>query len=156
MALFHFDFAVRPTVVRADRERLKVGELDNRGLRRIARGKIFLTIDKPRDFIVIESEVLDYLIQLKGAIEHIDAGTHQTFTVSGDHFSNNLRFTYDPSSKRLEIYEANGGMFKLDVPYREFRTSLLAFYRDALSDLQLLYPELTSNKEYCSLLGKPC
>jgi hypothetical protein len=63
-----------------------------------------------------------------------------------------VRFTYNPSSKKLEIYEANGGSFKIEVPYRDFRASLVAFYKQTLLDFQMLYPELTRNKEYLAIL----
>ncbi len=127
---------------------MNVATLDVRGLRRLARGKIFIVFNGLRDFIVIESEILDYLIQLKDVVGQIDAGNYETFAVSGDYFSNNLRFSYSPQSRKLEIYEANGGNFKIVTAYKEFRASLLEFYKQALSDLRMLYPELAENDEF--------
>jgi hypothetical protein len=129
-----------------------IATLDKKGLRKLAKGKIILTIEKPRDFVVIESELIDYLAQLKGVTDQIAAGNYETFTVSGDYFSNNLRFTYEPSSKNLEIYEMNGGTFKIAFSYREFKSTLLTFYKQALCDLQAWYPELSSNEEFRSML----
>ena len=148
MKRVQFDYALRPTVIQSDRERLNVGKLDNRGLRRIAKGKIFLTIDKPREFVVIDSEVLDYLVQLKGVVDQIDTGNHETFAVSGDYFSNNLKFAFDQSSKQLTIQEANGGDFTITIQYKDFRSSLLAFYKQTLADFLILYPELNENEAY--------
>lgn len=143
-----FDYALRATVIQSDRAQLNVRELDKRGLQRIAKGKIFLTIDKPREFVVIDSEVLDYLVQLKGVVDQIDAGNHNTFTVSGDYFSNNLKFAFEKASETLEIQEANGGDFTIKIPYKDFRTSLLAFYKQTLADFLILYPELNKNDAY--------
>jgi len=75
-------------------------------------------------------------------VDQIDSGNHETGTVSGDYFSNNLRFTYSVQSKRLEIYEGNGGNFKIVTSYKEFRAALLDFYHQSLGDLKILYPEL--------------
>ena len=151
MSKIAIDFIVRPATVQSDKQRMNIATLDARALRHLAKGKLFIVFEKPRDFIVIESEVLDYLIQLKAVVGQIDSGTHETVTVSGDYFSNNLRFTYSPQSKTLEIYEVNGGSFKIVTSYKDFRTSLLKCYHQALADLQILYPELQENYEFCRI-----
>ena len=152
MMNIQFDLSIRPTTALSDRQRLEIALLDTRELRRFAKGKIFLTIDNPRNFMVIDSEVLDYLDQLKGVIRQIDIGNHKTFTVSGDYFSNSLDFTYTPSSKMLTIYEANGGDFTINLPYRDFKSAFLSFYDQAMTDIQIIYPELRKNKEFIQML----
>lgn len=147
-----FDLSVLPTIVQTDRDRFSLKTLEERDLRRIAKGRICVTVDQPRTVITIDSEVLDYVVQLKGVIDEIDAGNHETFTVSGDYYSNNIRFSYDPVSSRIEVYDVNGGEFRIVLPYREFRTSLLSFYKRALSDLERLYPELKANTTYRSMV----
>ena len=151
MAKVHFDFEICPDVVRSDREQFRIQTLDKMGLRQITKGKIVITAEEPRQVIVVESEVLDYAEQLKGVVVQIDSGQFETFAVSGDYFSNNLRFTYEPFEKTLEIYEMNGGEFKVITPYQGFRVGVIAFYRRLLSDLQSLYPELTLNKEFLAM-----
>jgi hypothetical protein len=154
MTRVRFDFAIRPGVVQSDRERLNIAELDERGLRGFARGRIFVAVDKPRELIVIETEVLDYLDQLKGVVDQLDSGNHETFAVSGDYFSNNLRFTLDPTPGDLEIYDANGGDFRIVLPYKSFRSSFLAFYKKALADFCILYPELAKNDWYRAIIER--
>lgn len=148
MTQVEFDFCVRPIDAETDRKQHDVAALDEKGLRRIAKGKIFAVFPKLREYVVIESEVYDYLDQLRGVIDQIDSGNHETFTVSGDYFSNNLRFTYEPSTKMLELYEVNGGAFSIRIAYKDFRSSFLSFYKRALGDLKVLYPELSENEEF--------
>ncbi|MEL6895598.1 MAG: hypothetical protein AAFP90_05790 [Planctomycetota bacterium] len=146
-----FDFCVRPIVVETDRKHQDVGALDKKGLRQIARGKIFVVFPKLREYVVIDSEVYDYLDQLRGVIEQIDGGNHETFAVSGDYFSNNLRFTFQPTTKKLEVYDVNGGDFSIKVAYKDFRSAFLSFYKRALGDLRAMYPELSENQEFCKM-----
>lgn len=146
-----FEFCVRPIVIEMDRKRHNISGLDEKGLRRIAKGKIFIIFPKLREYIVIDSEVYDYLDQLRGVIHQIDGGNRETFSVSGDYFSNNLRFTYEPSTKALEIYDVNGGEFSINVAYKDFRASFLSFYKRALTDLVAMYPELKNNQEFCKV-----
>lgn len=146
-----FDFCVRPIVVETDRKQQNVATLDEKGLRRIAKGKIFIVFPKLREYVVIDSEVYDYLDQLHGVIEQIDSGNHETFAVSGDYFSNNLRFTYQSVTKKLEIYDVNGGASSIKVAYNVFRSSFLSFHKRALADLKAMYPELTENQEFCKM-----
>ena len=141
-----FNFTIPPSVVQSDREHLNIGSLDDKGLRRFGKGEISIAFPNRRELIVIQSEVLDYLMQLIDVIEEVDAGNHQTFAVSPDFYSNNLQFTYNPASKNLEIYEVNEGEFRFRTKYEEFKMALLGFFKDALSDLLGIYPELNDNK----------
>ncbi len=143
-----FDLLIRPETTVRDHQRLDIKSLDERGLRRLGTGKLFIVFEPQRDYIVIESELLDYLLQLRGVIQQIDAGNHETFAVSGDYFSNHLRFTYRPQDKGLEIYEANGGDFKINISYKDFRLAFTKFYPEAISDFTLLYPELKKNEAF--------
>lgn len=148
-----FDICVRPDVIVSDRSLHTIASLDERGLRRIAKGKIFIIFERPRDFIVIESQVYDYVDQILGVIQQIDNGNHETFAVSSDYFSNNLRFTYDPTSKNLEIYDVNGGDFSVESPYEIFRASFLSFYKRFLTEFIMMYPELNENNDFLKRLN---
>ena len=148
MTPVEFDFCVRPIVAERDRKQHDLATIDEKGLRKIAKGKTFVVVPKLREYVVIDSEVYDYLDQLRGVIDQIDGGNHETFAVSGDYFSNNLRFTYEQSTKKLEIYDVNGGSFSIKVAYKDFRSYFLSFYKRALGDLTTMYPELSDNQEF--------
>lgn len=148
MTTIEFDFCVRPIVVETDRKKYDLATLSKKELRRIAKGKIFVVFANLREYVVIDSEVYDYLDQIRGVIDQIDGGNYETFAVSGDYFSNNIRFKYEPSTKGLEIYDANGGSFSIKVAYKDFRSSFLSFYKRALGDLKAMYPELSDNEEF--------
>jgi hypothetical protein len=141
------------SVVHADSDKYDLATLDERSVRRFARGRIFITFEDPRQFILIDSEVLDYILQLKGVIAEIDSGNHKTFTVSPDYYNNNLQFTYSKADELIEIYEVNGGDFKIVVPFVDFRAAILQFYRQSLDELLLLYPAVSNSHFFCKLLS---
>lgn len=98
----------------------------------------------------METEVLDYLVQLKGVIIDFDSGKLESFTISKDYFSDRFSYAYNPRDKSLEITDENavGGPQKIRVRYHDFRTSFLAFYKTAMLEFELLYPELKSNNSF--------
>jgi ABC-type transporter MlaC component len=48
----------------------------------------------------------------------------------------------------MEVYEVNGGNFRLQFAYKPFRESLKKFYADLLDDYQDFYPELEENNAF--------
>jgi hypothetical protein len=150
------DFCVKMSVVRTDNDIIDVNNLDERSVRKLAKGRIFLTFEEPRHFILIESEVLDYLLQLKGVIDQFDSGNYRTFTVSPDYYSNHLEFTYIVEDRQIEIYEANGGDFRFAVSYGEFRKSYLDFFHTAIYEFLTLYPALSNSNFFRNILDCIC
>lgn len=109
---------------------------------------LFVIDNKKRSFLVVDSQVLDYANQLVGVVSEFERGNRETFAVSPDFYSNNLSFKYDSQSKQMEVYEVNGGKFRLHFAYKPFRESLKKFYDELLDDYQDFYPELEYNHAF--------
>jgi hypothetical protein len=146
-----FDFSLHPSLVTLERQRHDIRALRGAALRGLGKGLAFVTFEPTRDFIRLETFVPDWLFQMRGVVRDIDAGKHETFTVDPDYFNNSLRYTYRPQDKSLELYEVNGGDFKIRTPYKEFRRSFLAFLPAALKEVMLFYPELEGNTEFLAM-----
>ena len=142
------DYSIKPTTVRSDRQSFDVKNLDEKGLRKLGKGRLFVIDNKKRCFFAIDSQVLDYANQLVGVVSEFDRGNHETFAVSPDFYSNNLSFKYDPQAKQMEVYEVNGGSFRLQFPYKPFKEALKKFYDELLDDCQSYYPELEENHAF--------
>jgi hypothetical protein len=143
-----FDFSLSPTLVQKEREGQEISQLTLDELRRIALGKIFIFFETKREYILLETELIDYLLQIRGVIDHIDSGIHQSFTVSRDCFSNGLTFTYLPQQQLLEISEVNAALFKIKTSYKEFKKEFSKFFNSTMSELVVYYPELHNNSTY--------
>jgi len=143
-----FDFSLSLSYVQSERLSKDVSQISAAGLRGLCTGRIFIFFEPQREYIILETGVLDYLLQLRGVLREIDSGNYKTFAVSSDYFSNNLQFTYSPQSRILEIYEANGREFKIKTRYEEFKQKFLEFFPKAMSELVLLYPELCKSQAF--------
>ncbi len=154
MSGIKFSFKVAPSVVEKERSQLDIRSLGSRGIRRLAEGQLLIIAEEPRQSIEIESEIIDYLDQLMGVVQYLDSGNTESFTVSADYFSNNLRFLYDRSTMNLTIKDVNNGERQVTVPYNDFRQSFLKFYKQATRDLEMLYPELSENKEFLAMAAR--
>lgn len=148
------DYCIRPITVRSDRQTFDIKNLDERGLRKLGKGRLFIIDNKKRSFFVIDSQVLDYVTQLDGVVSEFERGSYETFTVSPDFYSNNLRFKYDLQSKEMEVYEVNGGKFRLQIPFKPFKEALKKFYGELLDDFETYYPELNENECFRRLRGR--
>ena len=146
-----FDYSLRPATVSSDRRSFDIRRLDEKGLRKLGKGRLYVIDNKRRRFFVIDSQVLDYANQLVGVVSEFERGNRETFAVSPDFFSNNLSFKYDPQAKQVEVYEVNGGSFRLLFPYKPFKDSLRQFYRGLLDDYLSYYPELVENHAFQQL-----
>lgn len=142
------DFEIPSHVVKADRLNVDISNLDESLFMRIASGRITISVDAVKEPIVLETEVLDYILQIKEALECIDAGQDRSFAVDRDYYSNNVHFELNRRTKQLTIREMNGGLFKLELPYSLFCESFLDFYSRAINIFQRLYPELLKNKAF--------
>jgi len=148
------DYSLRPTTVTSDRKSFDVRSLDEKGLRKLGKGRLFVIDNEKRCFFMIDSQVLDYANQLVGVLSEFERGNYETFAVSPDYYSNNLSFKFDPQAKKMEVYEVNGGDFRLSIPYKPFKEALRRFYSDLLDDYLLLYPELEDNHAFQQLRTK--
>ena len=95
------DFEIPSHVVKADRLNVDISNLDESLFMRIASGRITISVDAVKEPIVLETEVLGYVIQLKDVVKCIDSGQDTSFAVSRDYYSNNLYFVLDRSKKQL-------------------------------------------------------
>jgi len=148
------DYSLKPSTVQRDRSAFNVRTLDEIGLRKIGQGRLFLFDDKQRTYFVVESQVLDYANQLVGVISEFDLGNRETFAVSPDFFSNNIRFRLDQQSREVEVYEVNGGSFCLNFKYKHFKEASREFYKGVLEDFKIYYPELEDNVAFRGLLTR--
>lgn len=148
------DYSLKPSTVRKDRSDLDLRNLDEVGLRKIGKGRLFAFDDKQRVFFVVESPVLDYANQLAGVVFEFDRGSRETFAVSPDFFSNNLRFRLDQQLRDIEVYEVNGGCFRLSFRYKQFRDAVRDLYKSVLEDFCVYYPELRDNEAFQELFSR--
>lgn len=145
LATITIDYSLRPATVDGDRRAFDISNLDEVGLRKLGKGRLFVIDNKNRNFFVVESQVLDYANQLVGVAAEFNRGNYETFAVSPDFFSNNLRFKYSPQSKQVEVSEVNGGSFCVSFVFSSFEYALKRFYSDLLAEYQSHYPELAHN-----------
>jgi hypothetical protein len=152
--MINIDYSLKPSTVQKDRSAFDVRSLDEIGLRRISRGRIFIFDDKQRAYFVIESQVLDYAKQLAGVIFEFDRGNRETFAVSPDFFSNNLRFRLEQQSGEMEIYDVNGGNFCFNFKYKQFKDAIQRFCAGIREEFQSYYPELKDNTAFLRLFTR--
>jgi hypothetical protein len=98
--------------------------------------------------------VLDYATQLAGVISEFDRGNRETFAVSPDFFSNNLRFRLDQQSGETEVYEVNGANFCLHFKYKQFKEAVQRFCTGVREDFRIYYPELEDNIAFLRLFTR--
>ena len=148
------DYSLKPSTIQRDRSTFNMHTLDEVGLRKIGRGRLFVVDDKQRVYFIVDSQVLDYANQLVGVVSEFERGNRETFAVSPDFFSNNLRFTLDPQSRDMEVYEENGGSFRLNFKYKAFKEAIRIFYQGMLKDFLHYYPELSDNIAFQRLVSQ--
>ena len=147
------DYSLKPAIVRRDRSSFRMRSIDDAALKHIAQGKIYVTDDKHRHYFIIESQIVDYASQLMGVVSEFDKGNLETFAVSPDFFSNNIRFTLDPKAREVEVYEVNGGSFCVKLGYKLFRNAVHGFYHELVADLPFYYPGIVGSAAYQRLVS---
>lgn len=149
-----FDYSYRIQSVMNDRESVNLTEIDVYQCRNLLYGCLYIIFEPQREYIRIESGIIDYMLQIKEVIESFDSGVREMVTVSPDYYNNNIRYTYSPNRGSLELYEMNGGEFRINTNFKLFKREFISFYKEAISDLMLLYPEFKINNSFsCSFLG---
>jgi hypothetical protein len=61
-------------------------------------GKIYIFFQSDnfgRNYIILETGIIDYLIQFKNVIAEIEIGNYTPFSVSCDFYNNNFHYKYD-------------------------------------------------------------
>lgn len=145
MKQFRIDYALRYATVQRDREYFDVPKCELGSLKGLAMSTVYLLFDKPKDYHVLETGLLDFVYQWSGVIHELDAGAQETFAIGGDYFSNHFVFSRQGLGKNVSVTEPNGGAAIATLDYVVFRRTILRFAESAISELLLLYPELKEN-----------
>src|SRR5688500_15392830 len=90
-----FEYCIKLNVSKAERSNFDIPKLDIDELKGIANGKMFVFFEPKRDYMILETGIIDYLLQFKSVIDEIDSGNYNTFSVSCDYYSNSLKYLYD-------------------------------------------------------------
>lgn len=118
-------------------------------LKNIFSGSLYIFFDKndknKRNFILLETGILDYINQFDHMISYIDKGNIETFTVSSDYYSNSLNYLYHPKNGMLEIDEVNNALFSISCTYEDFKKAYKKFRKKILDELVMLFPKLAQN-----------
>lgn len=118
-------------------------------LKNIFSGCLYIFFDKDdknkRNFILLETGILDYINQFDHMISYIDKGNIETFTVSSDCYSNSLNYLYHAKNGILEIDEVNNALFSIRCKYEDFKKTYKKFRKKILDELVMLFPELAKN-----------
>lgn len=123
--------------------------LDIYKLKNIFNGRIFIFFDsenkKKRNFILLETGILDYILQFDNLISYIDKGNNESFTVSSDYYSNSLNYIRSNENDNLEIYEVNNALYNIICKYKDFKKGYEKFRKRTLNELIVLFPILEQN-----------
>ncbi|KAA2215634.1 hypothetical protein [Chryseobacterium sediminis] len=113
-------------------------------------GKIFVFFQykSKRNFIILETGIIDYILQFDDLILSIEKGIYKTFTISCDYYSNNFIYEYSNVNNSLIINEGNADLYTISCNYADFKKAYLKFRKRALRELNVLYPDLINNKVF--------
>ncbi|KQS46603.1 hypothetical protein ASG38_12505 [Flavobacterium sp. Leaf359] len=140
-----FDYKV--DLINNTQHSLKTLDIDE--LKSEFKGRIYIIFkyDKPkkRNFIVLETGIIDYLLQFNIVIKEIEMGNYTPFSVSCDYYSNSLSYHYFKENDNLEIYEGNDGIFTITCKYKKFKSNYEEFRKKTIYELVTVYPELKEN-----------
>ncbi|MDR6157660.1 translation elongation factor P/translation initiation factor 5A [Chryseobacterium sp. SLBN-27] len=144
-----FDHKLDLEIIKHENE-LDLTLLDLFKLKNVFNGRIYIFFDfnsrKKRNFIILETGIIDYILQFDNLISYLDKGNNETFTVSNDYYSNSLNYIYSKENDRLEIFEVNNNLFTIICKYSDFKKAYNGFRKRVLKELIILYPNLTYNK----------
>lgn len=146
-----FDYKIDlTTITQENKKDFKLINIDD--LKRFCNGRIYIFFNyessKKRNFILLETGIIDYILQFDNLISYIDNGNNETFTVSCDYYSNSLNYNYFKENNCLEIYEVNNALFTITCKYKDFKREYEKFRKKVLGELIVFYPELTYNKYF--------
>ena len=146
-----YDYSLRLDQIENDKY-LELSTITLDEIKRIAKGRMFIFFEPKREYIILDTGIIDYLLQIKGVIEEIDNGNIKPFSVSCDWYSNSLEYTYDINFDVLKIREVNGNLFEIETKYKLFKKSFEKFYKKTMIELSKLYPELSKNKNFVAII----
>jgi hypothetical protein len=150
MKQIQIDYALRYATIQRDRECFDIPNCGLSSLKGLATSKVYLLFETPREHLILESGLLDFIYQWSGVVQELDKGAQETFAIDGDYYSNHFGFLMDSLKNVVEITEPNGGTHVTTQDYGLFRRAVLRFVESAIVELQLLYPELNSNNVFVS------
>lgn len=147
-----FEYSLKYDTIYQENKIYNLPELSIHELKRITIGKIFIFFLPQRNFIVLNTGIIDYLQQFKQVFKEVDSGNFNTFSVSCDWYSNNLSYIYDDVTKTICITETNGQEFEIITDYRVLKKSFIKFWNEIIKDLITYYPQLKLNNAFMELI----
>lgn len=145
-----FDYKIDLFVIAQDNQ-IDYKEYELYQLKGICNGRIYIFFDydkKKRNFMLLETGILDYILQFDNLFSYLDAGNYETFTVSGDYYSNNLSYIYSKENDTLEIHDVNSDLYYITCKYKDFKKAYEKFRKKTLLELITFYPEFKNNKYF--------
>lgn len=126
-------------------------------LKGICYGHIYIFFDynnrKKRNFILLETGILDYILQFDMLFSYNLDDKDQINLVSGDYYSNSLDFTYTKATDDLKIYDINNALYTIICKYKDFKKSYKIFRKKVLNELIIFYPQLEENNDFLEHFG---
>lgn len=144
-----FDYKIDLVTIKEENKvDFKVFEIHD--LKSFFNGKIyvFFQYKSKRNFIILETGIIDYLLQFDDLILSIEKGIYKTFTISCDYYSNNFMYEYSNVNNNLIINEGNANLYTISCDYDDFKKAYLKFKKRTLRELSILYPALIDNKAF--------
>lgn len=146
-----FDFSLRKSQIKKELDSYDYSKFNEDELKGIAMGKMYIFFETQREYIILETGMIDYLIQIRDVIQEIKNGNYFTFSVSCDYYSNSLGYEYDDIRGVLTIVETNNRLFKISTNFLAFKKGFEKFPKMVITELELEYPELLLNEAFISI-----
>ncbi|KFF27100.1 hypothetical protein [Chryseobacterium vrystaatense] len=149
-----FDYKIDLATIAAESQ-MDFESFDIHNLKGFFNGKIYVFFHEKnkRNFIVLETGIVDYLLQFDDLILSIGKGIYKTFTISCDYYSNNLLYEYSSINNTLIINEGNANSYTISCNYDDFKKGYLKFRKRVLRELSILYPGLSSSQAFLEYFG---
>lgn len=155
MSKVFFDYKIDITTINEE-SLLDFNSLNIYDLKNLFKGRMYIFFDwnnKNRNFMFLETGILDYIVQFDELFSYIDKGNSKSFTVSNDYYSNNLNYLYSRENDDLQIYEVNSALYSIICKYKDFKKGYTIFRKKALSEIVILYPNLKTNSTFIETFG---
>ncbi|SHK57492.1 hypothetical protein [Epilithonimonas mollis] len=146
-----FDYKLDLIEIKKENQ-LDFTELDIHKLKNMLNGRIYVFFEydnpKKRNFMLLDTGIIDYLIQFNNVLTYIDKGNSETFTVSRDYYSNSLDYFYSKENDSLKISEVNSALYTIICNYKDFKKNYEKFRKKVLNELVVFYPQLKENNAF--------
>lgn len=146
-----FDYKLDLKVVDSERKAGNIKDYDTDWLKGICNGRIFIFFDstncKKRNFMLLETGIIDYLLQFDNMFSYKEEPGYIFSLVSCDYYSNSIYFKYTLPNN-LEIKEGNGGIYSINCKYKSFKKAYMNFRKKVIGELAIYYPELLENNSF--------